>query len=352
MASPMLLVDDSHLDIPELDEKIRGNLRALQNARARLDDVIAQHQVDVNGDIQIRANASGSEDLGKDNRKSQARRRVHKDAQFWTEMRRHEASPDSDRVVDQEISEKAIRKSIKRNEELGPIAEQYRLVINTNPDKHIMLLQYPDRIDGQLYCGAYGQKPLEIRIKPKSGLVEVDIPLSIDRNYNKKRGRTYASALHTSSRQHQAGSLHTVPGPSFAKRRAGDADVDMMDAVSDVGRPSDAIDESLSDGSDVDEPPNSRQRVKVRNIPNANGSLATGNYSDSEEHSVEENLSVDTLDESDGPGDERSLMRNFTLEGRIDPLQEGDPIYMIATFQNGVDLLLEVVDLIPSLIEK
>ena len=58
-----------------------------------------------------------------------------------------------------------------------------------------MILSYPNRDRNQPYSNATGQKPVELRIKPKSGLVEVDIPIRTDKNYDHVRGVEYSQAL-------------------------------------------------------------------------------------------------------------------------------------------------------------
>ena len=91
--------------------------------------------------------------------------------------------------ADEEKDVKAVPKDPR-----GNVIAEYRVLI-VRPKKHIMILSYPNRDRNQPYNNATGQKPLELRIKPKSGLVEVDIPIRTDKNYDHVRGVEYGQAL-------------------------------------------------------------------------------------------------------------------------------------------------------------
>jgi DNA-directed RNA polymerase-3 subunit RPC5 len=79
-------------------------------------------------------------------------------------------------------------------------------------DKHIMILQFPNRDRKQPYNLASGQKPLELRIKPRSGLVELDIPMVIDRHYDRAKGVRYGQAMRKSRVLRQGASYGLAGG--------------------------------------------------------------------------------------------------------------------------------------------
>ena len=102
----------------------------------------------------------------------------------------------------------------------GKVLRQYRIYwkIPQGGVKPI-LLQFPSRSPAQPYGLATNQKPLEMRIKPRSGIVEIDIPLSLDRSYNRERGLRYGMALQKSMVL-QAGGDYGLAG-GFGINRSG-----------------------------------------------------------------------------------------------------------------------------------
>ena len=92
----------------------------------------------------------------------------------------------------------------------GVVAE-YNMYINA-PTKKILIIQYPNRDPGQPYSDKTGQKPLELRIKPKCGLVEVDIPMDIHSNFDKEKGIIYGEAMRKSRVLQEGGSYGMAGG--------------------------------------------------------------------------------------------------------------------------------------------
>ena len=164
----------------------------------------------------------------------------------------------------------------KKPKDYGSVQEKYNLYVNPSV-KHVLLLQYPDREPNQKYCDSIGQKPVEVRIKPKSGIVEVDVPMDTEANFDREKGVDFGCALRKSNFS-QRGQSYGLPGglgigPNKAVRN----------------------DEStLTDG-----PPREGLLEKF-------GEANDGGH----------------------------VMNRITLGGRIIPFRDGDPMYMIATF-NG-----------------
>ena len=171
-----------------------------------------------------------------------------------------------------------VKKRIQEDERLGPIIKRYRLFIN--PCKmRTLLIQYPNRELGQEYRQANGQKPLELRIKPKCGVVEIDIPLNIHINFDKGKGIDYGEAMCHSQHLQQGGSYGLGGGLG-------------------VGPKSSAKD---------------TRRASVHEGP------------------TKEKL-LENFDDANNKG---HVMNKITLGGRIIPFAEGKPIYVFAAFKGG-----------------
>lgn len=91
------------------------------------------------------------------------------------------------------------------------IKSQYDIFINKT-EKHIMVLQFPNRDRKQPYNMGSGEKPLELRIKPISGLVEVDVPIVVQHCYDQPKGIQYGQAMKKSRVLRQGGSYGLAGG--------------------------------------------------------------------------------------------------------------------------------------------
>ena len=169
-------------------------------------------------------------------------------------------------------------KKIQEDDKLGPILKQYRLFIN--PTKmRTMLVQYPNRELGQEYREANGQKPLELRIKPKCGVVEIDIPLNIHVNFDKAKGIEYGEAMRASRHLQQGGSYGLAGGLGVGPRPLA----------------KDARRAPMPEGP-------SKEKL------------------------------LENFDDANNKG---HVMNKITLGGRIVPFKAGNPIYMYVTFKGG-----------------
>ena len=201
-------------------------------------------------------------------------KKAHRD--LWQQVGFYSNHPNHNPAA---INEAYTKSMMRKSHKLGKVKAKYRLFINKPTGKRAMLLQYPNRSLNQEYRAAYRNKPLEIRIKPKCGLVEVDIPLNVYGNYDKEKGIEYGEALRKSRLLREGGSfglgggLGTGPRPMVKDDR----------------------------GADSSEGP----------------------------------LLEDLLEEFDDANNKGHVMSKMTLGGQIYPLKNGDPIYMAATFQKG-----------------
>ena len=111
--------------------------------------------------------------------------------------------------------------------------------LTTTPSK-VYLLQYPaHRPQHKPYSSSTHQKPTSLRIKPNTGLLELEIPIDTHSNYSHRKGTQYGTALKSSriaSQGHShglAGGFNTGVVPH--RFRQPQADVQMRDVPPYVG---------------------------------------------------------------------------------------------------------------------
>lgn len=96
---------------------------------------------------------------------------------------------------------------------------------NESTTSRLFLLQYPaHRPDSKPYNTTRNQTPSSLRLKSKSGFVEVDVPLLLHKNYNASAGEKYGKAM-SDSRTIRAGGTYGLAGgfTSNAHSRLSDA---------------------------------------------------------------------------------------------------------------------------------
>ncbi|CAL8578334.1 hypothetical protein XPA_004123 [Xanthoria parietina] len=79
-----------------------------------------------------------------------------------------------------------------------PEMANYTMVYNQEPDTRALLLRFPNRKPDQPYNARTGQKPLEIRMKPKYGHIEVDVPILVDQHWDVEKAINYQHAIQKS----------------------------------------------------------------------------------------------------------------------------------------------------------
>jgi DNA-directed RNA polymerase III subunit RPC5 len=83
-------------------------------------------------------------------------------------------------------------------DEDDPIVAEYDVYITPENDEHIYLLQYPNRERDMPYNARNQSAPTEMRIKPRTGFMEVDVDFGIShRFFEKTRGVTWGDAMKT-----------------------------------------------------------------------------------------------------------------------------------------------------------
>lgn len=188
--------------------------------------------------------------------------------------------------TDEEEEEAEVEAKLNSLDEgLGKVVAEYDMYIN-NPGKRLMLLQYPNRDPGQSYSDRMGQKPLELRIKPKSGLVEVDIPLSVHSHFDKQKSIQFGQAMRKSRTLQDGGSYGLYGGLKPGGGGSG------------RGR-------SRTDDQELEDP---SQETLMKDFEDAN----QNGY----------------------------VMNKLVLGGHIVPWKDGDPIYMIGVFKGSKCLFM------------
>ena len=83
------------------------------------------------------------------------------------------------------------------DEDDDPITAEYDIYITPQmaASASLYLLQFPTREREQPYNDAHDNAPLELRLKPKSGFLEMEVPLNHALNFDTGKAQTWGSAL-------------------------------------------------------------------------------------------------------------------------------------------------------------
>ena len=194
--------------------------------------------------------------------------------------------PSSKRIIDAKAKQVVQKR-------LGQLVKKYNVLIN-HASKRSLLVQYPNREIGQEYRSANGQKPLELRIKPKCGVVEVDVPINVFSNFDQTKGIEYGEAMRSSRVLQQGGSYGLGGGLGIGAKPP------------------------IKDGRRVIAPDGPSHEKLLENFEDA----------DNKGH----------------------VMNNITLGGLIVPFRDGDPIYMTAAFKGGKLKYIEFMSMADKLL--
>ncbi|EMC91727.1 hypothetical protein BAUCODRAFT_152115 [Baudoinia panamericana UAMH 10762] len=82
-------------------------------------------------------------------------------------------------------------------EDDDPVTAEYDVYLTPSQAEQILLLQYPNRTRNRPYNVRHGARPQNIRIKPDSGYLEVDVNLNTTFNFNKFKGLQWGDTLNT-----------------------------------------------------------------------------------------------------------------------------------------------------------
>ena len=81
-----------------------------------------------------------------------------------------------------------------------PVVAEYDVFIKPRltDGREVMVLQFPNRAHNQPYSAENHCAPMELRVKPNSGMVELDVPIDVSRNYDRDKGVKWGTAMKTS----------------------------------------------------------------------------------------------------------------------------------------------------------
>lgn len=190
-----------------------------------------------------------------------------------------------DRVEKQHVPvEKEIQEELlKSNKDLA----KYKMVYMVDPSNRLLVLRFPGRAPDQPYCARNGNKPTELRIKPKHGHVELDIPIDIHSpNWDKEKAIKYQMAMRKSATL-QKGSSYDMAG-----------------------------------GFGVNDEPEITKKSKASKEPKE----------DTAEPEPSMEYLLANVDEANEKG---YVMNKITLGGRIEPYNPDAPRLMAGTFKGG-----------------
>ena len=163
--------------------------------------------------------------------------------------------------------------------EEDPVVASYDVFL-TDSEISRYVFQYLDRDVDLPYNESNQQCPTKLRMKPRTGLVEVEVPISTRSNYDVNKGLRFGEAV-KKSRSAREGGAYGMSGGFTAGSGA-----------------------AASGG-----------RVKA-----------------------ETSGDVEILDNK-RVVDSNALMRTQALAGRVKPAEEGDPVYMLAAFKDSTSIL-------------
>lgn len=109
----------------------------------------------------------------------------------------------------------------KNTDDDDPVTAEYDVYLTPSIADKILLLQYPNRPRNRPYSTTYGATPTDMRIKPHSGYMEVDVALNTQQNFNKYMGLKWGDATRASHELHNAtGTFGPAAGLAAAKPRS------------------------------------------------------------------------------------------------------------------------------------
>ncbi|EON61080.1 hypothetical protein W97_00291 [Coniosporium apollinis CBS 100218] len=180
-----------------------------------------------------------------------------------------------------------------------PVTAEYDVYITaSSPQSQTYLLQYPNRNRLQPYNARSNAKPLELRIKPSSGFLEIDVPMNVYANFDKTKGIKWGEAMLKTS--HNGGSSNFGLAAGFARPRETGA---------------------------------AARRARARG----------GEEEDEEGPDEEIDRHLENFEDANSKG---HVMNKQTLGGQILKEESGKPIYMLGAFRGKELHLTKVTGLV------
>ena len=78
-----------------------------------------------------------------------------------------------------------------------PVRASYDIYIKpeSNDGSSLYILQFPNRASTNTYSASTSSLPSELRLKQKTGLLELDVPVDPWRNYDREKGARWGEAM-------------------------------------------------------------------------------------------------------------------------------------------------------------
>lgn len=86
-----------------------------------------------------------------------------------------------------------------------PVIAEYNVYITPELQEQVYLLQFPNRDRQQPYNSRTGAQPVEMRMKPRTNFMELDIATNVASNFDKSKGMLWGSAMKTANESGAAG---------------------------------------------------------------------------------------------------------------------------------------------------
>ncbi|KAK9329753.1 Sin-like protein conserved region-domain-containing protein [Lipomyces starkeyi] len=74
-----------------------------------------------------------------------------------------------------------------------PIVKSFPIYLSSRLASHLHIFQYPVRPNTRPYTGSQGEPVLDLRVKPDSGIVQVDVPINTTHFYDHEKGEKWGA---------------------------------------------------------------------------------------------------------------------------------------------------------------
>jgi DNA-directed RNA polymerase-3 subunit RPC5 len=98
-----------------------------------------------------------------------------------------------------------------------PVVREYDIFMTSELARNLYLFQYPVRSRQKPYTKAQNSCPIDARLKPKAGLVEVDIPVNVGVNFDQEKGRVWGDVLRKAQQAKESGFAGKTIGGSGSR---------------------------------------------------------------------------------------------------------------------------------------
>jgi DNA-directed RNA polymerase III subunit RPC5 len=182
----------------------------------------------------------------------------------------------------------------------------------------LYLLQYPNRPHKFPYSEEHDCKPSELRIKPKSGFIEVDVPMNVNASFDKRKSVIWGQA----------------------RRRIGDECNGQVDFGIASGFSSRVL---MARG-----PRGAGTGAGARRDGSAGAGARSGRgqeqEDDDEDEEVEGDEKVDRMVHDFQNSNQKGYVMNTqTLGGQVQHADKGDCFYMMGAFRGGEPLVFHIL---------